>query len=73
MPESSDSSRPASPAKRTISRIVFEAVVVGLLGATALGIAWELDQARAGLIAAVVIWIAGAPFLEIMRVVQGDR
>ena len=67
------SPRSDSPVRRTIGRILLEAVAVALVGATVLGIVWEMNHFEAGLIAAIVIWVAGAPFLEILRVLQGSR
>lgn len=55
---------------RTIRRILVEAVFVALLGALALGILWEAGLADVGWIVAMIIWVAGAPLLEIIRLLQ---
>jgi MFS-type transporter involved in bile tolerance (Atg22 family) len=60
---------PAGPA-RTARRIIVEAVVVALVGAFIWGLLWDVGQWRYGLIAAIVIWIAGAPLLEFLRVMR---
>lgn len=61
---------PAPMPVRTIRRILVEAVFVALLGALALGILWEAGLADVGWIVAMIIWVAGAPLLEIIRLLQ---
>lgn len=55
---------------RPIHRIALETLVVALAGATVLGIAWEIGHDDIGWIAAVIIWIAGGPALEILRLMS---
>lgn len=55
---------------RSIRRIMIEAMLVAVLGAAALGILWEMGFQDLGWIIAGIIWITGAPLLEIARLVQ---
>jgi hypothetical protein len=59
---------PPSPLlPRGVRRILVEALVVGFMGALVYGTLWELQLSQAGLIVACIIWIAGAPILELLR------
>ena len=58
---------------RTVQRIALETFLVGLLGATVWGIAWELGHDDLGWIIAIIIWVAGAPLLEGMRLIQSSK
>jgi MFS-type transporter involved in bile tolerance (Atg22 family) len=60
---------PSGPA-RTARRIIVETVVVALAGAFIWGFLWEVGQWHYGQIAAIVIWIAGAPLLELARAMR---
>lgn len=52
---------------RTLRRILIEALFVGLIGGSVLGIAWDIGRPDAGLVLAILIWVAGPPLLEILR------
>ena len=65
----------ASIVKRTMRRIVAEAIWVALAGALFGGLFWEIPfphSHETGLILACVIWIAGVPLLEILRLMQSS-
>jgi len=57
-------------AVRTIQRILFETLFIGLVGAVVLGVVWELGFPRLGLLLAAAVWILGDPILEIGRLRQ---
>ena len=59
---------PKPTTTRTIERIVLETFLVALAGAFALGVAWDIGNVEIGWIVAIVIWIVGAPVLEVLRV-----
>ena len=63
----------ANSATRTIRRIIAETVFVGLAGALAWGLAWELGHDDIGWVLAIVIWILGDPILEISRMMQSRK
>jgi hypothetical protein len=50
--------------------VLTEAVAVAFIGALVFGTFWELQLRDAGLIVAGIIWIAGAPALELIRLRQ---
>jgi len=58
---------------RTVPRIIGETFLVVFFAATVWGIAWELGYARAGRIVAIVIGVAGAPVLELTRLLQSRK
>ena len=58
---------------RTIARIIGEALLVLALGGLALGISWELQYPDVGWVIAGIIWVLGAPALEISRLLQSRR
>lgn len=62
-----------TPAQRTVRRILAEAFFVALLGAFVFGIAAELRFWTIGLVASIIIWVAGTPFLEVIRLLQSRR
>ena len=64
------STPPKSFVARSVRRIVAEALVLAFVGALVLGIFWELQLFAVGLIVACVIWISGAPLLELLRLRQ---
>jgi hypothetical protein len=66
MPETPPASPPPGPV-RTVERIVVETFLVAVAGALVLGFAWELGKVEIGWTIAIIIWIAGAPLLEIIR------
>lgn len=55
---------------RSVRRVLVEAVAVAFIGALVFGTFWELQLRDAGLIVAGIIWIAGAPALELIRLRQ---
>lgn len=57
--------RPLVP--RSMRRILAEALAVAFVGAMVYGTFWELQLSDAGLIIACIIWIGGAPLLELLR------
>ena len=67
MPDTPPPPPPPGPA-RTVERIVVETIIVALAGAFVLALAWELGKLDIGWTLAIIIWIAGAPLLEIIRV-----
>ena len=64
---------PHDAPERTIARIIGEALLVLAVGGLALGISWELQCPNVGWVIAGVIWVLGAPVLEISRVFQSRR
>jgi hypothetical protein len=58
---------------RSVRRILTEALVVGFFGALVLGIFWELQLPHIGWFIAGVIWLAGAPLLELIRISQSKK
>jgi hypothetical protein len=60
-------------AARTIRRILAEAFFVALLGALVFGISAEMHFLNVGFIIAVIIWVAGTPTLEVIRLLQSRR
>jgi hypothetical protein len=65
-----DPSPQLSPIQRGIRRILAEAIVVALVGGLVGGLLWEIQLRDEGLIIAGIIWIIGAPALEIIRLLQ---
>ena len=61
---------PTPAVRRTVRRIVAEALLILLLGTFAVGTLWEMGFPDTGWVVALIIWICGAPALEIMRVFQ---
>lgn len=61
---------PKSFVARSMRRVVAEALVVAFVGALVYGTFWELQLSSIGLIVACVIWISGAPLLELLRLRQ---
>jgi uncharacterized membrane protein YccC len=55
------------PAPRTLQRILGEALLVLLIAALVLGLAWETGFPDLGWILALIIAAAGTPLLEILR------
>ena len=72
MPDDTPPPPPPGPA-RTVERIVVEALLVALAGAFVLALTWELGELHIGWPLAIIIWIAGAPLLEILRVLGARR
>lgn len=65
---------PSKPAlARSVRRVLTEALLVGFMGALVLGIFWELQLSYIGWFVAGVIWIAGAPLLELIRISQSKK
>lgn len=64
---------PKSLLPRSIRRVLVEALAVAFLGALVYGTFWELQFPDAGLIVAGVLWIAGAPALELIRLHQSRK
>lgn len=62
-----DSNPPHPLLPRSVRRIVAEALAVAFLGALVYGTFWELQLSDVGLIIACIIWIGGAPLLELLR------
>ena len=58
---------------RTIERVLVETFMVALAGAFVLGVAWEMGKVDVGWVIAIIIWIAGAPFLELVRMLSIRR
>ena len=58
---------------RSVRRIITEALLVGFFGALVLGIFWELQFPYIGWCVAGVIWLAGAPLLELARIYQSNK
>lgn len=67
------STTPKSFVARSVRRIIVEALVVAFTGALVWGIFWELQLDQVGAIIAFVIWIAGTPALELLRLRQHHK
>lgn len=61
---------PRDGGERTIPRIIGEALLVLICGGVALGVAWEIGYPDIGWILAAVLWVCGAPALEISRLIR---
>jgi hypothetical protein len=58
---------------RLIRVIVMETILVAMVGGIVWGILWEVGFPTAGMIAAIVIWLAVSPIIEIATVVNYRR
>lgn len=64
---------PKSFVARSIRRIIVEALAVLLMGALVFGIFLELQLPHVGLIIGIIICVAGAPTLELLRMRNSRR
>jgi len=59
-----------APGLRLVRIIVVETVAVAIIGGLVWGVAWDAGYPKAGLIAAIIIWLTVSPIIEIATVLK---